>query len=43
MPEHVHLLVTEPEGETLAVAMQSMKQSVARRRVRAGAQFWQPR
>jgi REP element-mobilizing transposase RayT len=27
MPEHVHLLVTEPERETLAVAMQAMKQS----------------
>ena len=40
MPEHVHLLVTEPETETLAVAMQAMKQSVSRRR---GGHFWQPR
>jgi len=43
MPEHVHLLVTEPERETLAVAMQAMKQSVARRRVKVGGHFWQPR
>ena len=43
MPEHVHLLVTEPERETLAVAMQAMKQSVARRRVKDGGHFWQPR
>jgi putative transposase len=25
MPEHVHLLVNEPERETLALAMQSLK------------------
>jgi putative transposase len=31
MPEHVHLLVTEPERETLAVVIQALKQSVARR------------
>jgi len=30
MPEHVHLLVSEPERGTLAQAMQSLKQSVAR-------------
>src|SRR5437660_551432 len=30
MPEHVHMLVNEPERETLAKAMQSLKQSVAR-------------
>jgi len=31
MLEHVHLLVSEPERDTLARAMQSLKQSVARR------------
>jgi hypothetical protein len=35
--------VTEPERETLAVAMQAMKQSVARQRVKVGGHFWQPR
>src|SRR6516162_8642518 len=34
MPEHVHLLVTEPERETLAVVIQAIKQSVARREVK---------
>jgi len=43
MPEHVHLLVSEPEGETLAVAVGAMKQSVSRRRVGRGGHFWQPR
>src|SRR5437660_383897 len=31
MPEHVHLLVSEPERGTLAQAIQSLKQGVARR------------
>jgi REP element-mobilizing transposase RayT len=31
MPEDVHLLVSEPEQDTLARAMQSLNQSVARR------------
>jgi putative transposase len=31
MPEHVHILVNEPEHGTLAQAMQSLKQGVARR------------
>jgi len=31
MPEHVHLLVGEPEKGNLAQALQSLKQSVARR------------
>jgi len=44
MPEHVHLLVNEPEGGTLAQAMQSLKQGVARRlALRATDQFWQTR
>jgi len=40
MPEHVHLLLTEPEQEILAVAMPAIKQSVSRRR---GGRLWQPR
>ena len=44
MPEHVHLLVSEPEQKTLARAMQSLKQSVARTlALRAKDPFWQAR
>jgi putative transposase len=44
MPEHVHLLVSEPERGTLAQAMQSLKQGVARRlALRAADSFWQAR
>src|ERR1700683_5218896 len=44
MPEHVHLLVSEPEREVLARAMQSLKQSVARTlALRAKDPFWQAR
>src|SRR5919108_3386847 len=44
MPEHVHLLVNEPERGTLAQAMQSLKQGVARRlALRAADPFWQAR
>jgi len=44
MPEHVHLLVSEPERGTLAQAMQSLKQGVARRlALRAAESFWQAR
>jgi putative transposase len=44
MPEHVHMLVNEPERGTLAQAMQSLKQSVARRlALRAPDPFWQAR
>jgi putative transposase len=38
MPEHVHLLLSEPERGDLATAIQAMKQSVARR---VGGHFWQ--
>jgi putative transposase len=42
MPEPVHLLVNEPERGTLAQAMQSLKQGVARRlALRAVDPFWQ--
>ncbi len=40
MPEHVHLLVSEPERGTLAQAMQSLKQGGARR---LGLGPWVPR
>jgi putative transposase len=44
MPEHVHLLVSEPERKSLAVAMQMLKQNVSRRLRRPGErQFWQTR
>jgi len=44
MPDHVHLLVSEPERGTLAQAMQSLKQGVARRlALRADDSFWQAR
>lgn len=41
MPEHVHLLVSEPRLATLAVAIQALKLSVARRR--SESPFWQAR
>jgi putative transposase len=37
MPEHVHLLVSEPERGTLATAIKALKQSVARKQIRLGA------
>jgi putative transposase len=44
MPEHVHLLVNEPDRGTLAQAMQSLKQGVARRlALRAAESFWEAR
>jgi len=47
MPEHVHLLVSEPEGEALAKAIQALKISVARRamsyRAECDVAFWQKR
>ncbi len=43
MPEHVHLLVSEPEHGTLSQALQAMKQSVARRLIGEGEHFWQAR
>jgi len=43
MPEHVHLLVSEPERGTLARALQAMKQSVARRLIAGRTHFWQAR
>jgi putative transposase len=47
MPEHVHLLVSEPESELLATAIQALKLSVARRALDTEgapiAPFWQHR
>jgi putative transposase len=42
MPEHVHLLVTEPSKEPLAKAIQALKQSVSRQ-LGDGESFWQAR
>ena len=44
MPEHVHLLLSEPERAKLSLALQMLKQNVARRlREPEGGCFWQPR
>jgi len=44
MPEHVHLLVSEPARRDLAHALQALKQSVARTlALRAKDPFWQAR
>ena len=44
MPEHVLLLVTEPEPAKLSLALQMLKQNVARQlREPEGGSFWQPR
>jgi len=44
MPEHVHLLLSEPERGTLATALQAMKQSVSRGLGGVdGSPFWQAR
>jgi putative transposase len=44
MPEHVHLLISEPERAKLATALQMLKQNVARElRLPEGNPFWQER
>ena len=43
MPEHVHLLVSEPERTTLATALQALKQSVAQKLIGHQGRFWQTR
>ena len=44
MPEHVHLLVSEPERAELAVVIQMLKQITSRRlRNQASLRFWQVR
>src|SRR5271165_1327180 len=42
MPEHVHLLVSEPERGTLATAIKALKQSVARRQIKLGGGIGSP-
>ncbi len=44
MPEHVHLLISEPERKTLAIALQMLKQTVSQiLRCKSTQPFWQPR
>ncbi|HVJ04720.1 MAG TPA: transposase [Candidatus Saccharimonadales bacterium] len=43
MPEHVHLLLSEPGRKTLAVAIKSLKQGVSRRLIGDAEHFWQHR
>ena len=44
MPEHVHLLISEPERRRLSIALQMLKQITAQQLRRPeGAPLWQPR
>lgn len=43
MPDHVHLLLSEPRRDTLADSIKSLKQGVSRRLIRAAPHFWQKR
>jgi len=44
MPEHVHLLVSEPVNRNLATALQALKQSVSRSlALRSALPFWEAR
>jgi putative transposase len=43
MPEHVHLLLSEPTRGTLAEALKSLKQGVSRRLIGDAEHFWQKR
>jgi putative transposase len=44
MPEHVHLLLSEPERGSLAVLLQMLKQEVSHKlNAHATNPFWQPR
>jgi REP-associated tyrosine transposase len=43
MPDHVHLLLTEPGRAVLCDAIQSFKQGVSRRLIGAAEHFWQKR
>jgi putative transposase len=43
MPEHVHLLISEPPQKALAAALKSLKQGVARRLIGEADHFWQKR
>jgi putative transposase len=43
MPEHVHLLLSEPQRRTLADALKSLKQGVSRRLIGEAKRFRQKR
>jgi putative transposase len=43
MPEHVHLLLSEPRRDTLADALKSLKEGVSRRLIGDAEHFWQKR
>lgn len=43
MPDHVHLLLSEPRKQTLADALKSLKQGAARRLIADAEHFWQKR
>ena len=43
MPEHVHLLLGEPQSGTLADAIKSLKQGVSRRLIGEAEHFWEKR
>src|SRR5215470_17379713 len=43
MPEHVHLVLGEPQLRTLADALKSLKQGVSRRLIGDAEHFWQKR
>ena len=44
MPDHVHLLVSEPRDALLSIAVQTLKQQTSRKLDKRGeAQFWQRR
>ncbi len=44
MPEHVHLLISEPERAKLSTSLQMLKQNVSRKlRLPEGSPFWEPR
>ena len=43
MPNHVHLLLSEPERSDLSAAIKSLKQGIARRLIGTAEHFWQKR
>lgn len=43
MPEHVHLVISEPSNGPLASAVQAIKQSVSRKLIGNREHFWQER
>jgi putative transposase len=43
MPEHIHLLLSEPQQDRLADVLKSLKQGVSRRLIGDAEHFWQKR